>query len=105
MNESLRQEPVSEGAAETSCASAVVADGDDEIASGKAMQFLGSAYKRAITNNNAGPTPVIDVPNVQFELLFPGQPIAAADLRPAGNAGLDLVATSLPLGIQRQILN
>jgi len=67
MNESLRQEPVSEGAAETSCASAVVADGDDEIASGKAMQFLGSAYKRAITNNNAGPTSVIVQKHNSFE--------------------------------------
>ena len=39
--------------------------------------------------------PVIHVPDIQAELFFPGQGVAAVDLRPAGDAGLDLVTAGL----------
>src|SRR5829696_5412055 len=38
---------------------------------------------------------VLHVPDVQLDALVPGQPRAAVDLRPAGNAGLDLKAPPL----------
>jgi hypothetical protein len=39
-----------------------------------------------------GQTLVVHVPRIQFKLLLPSQCIAAINLRPAGYAGLDLVA-------------
>ena len=43
--------------------------------------------------------PVIDIPDVKGELLFPGKRVAALDLRPAGNARLHVVAASLFLRV------
>ena len=38
---------------------------------------------------------VVDVPDVETELLLPRKGVAAVHLRPAGDAGPDLVATRL----------
>ena len=38
---------------------------------------------------------VVDVPDVEAEFFIPRKGIAAVDLRPAGDAGPDLVATRL----------
>lgn len=46
---------------------------------------------------------MIHVPHVQFKLLFPREAVAAIDLSPPGDAGLDLVATALELGIPGQV--
>src|ERR1039457_7346955 len=48
-------------------------------------------------------TPMIHVPHVQFELLFPRKAVASIDLHPPGNTRPHLMTTSLERGVSRQV--
>jgi hypothetical protein len=48
--------------------------------------------------------PVVDVPNVEAELLFPADRIPSVHLCPAGDTGLHFVSAHLLGGVERQIL-
>ena len=47
---------------------------------------------------------VVDVPDIEAELLFPRKGVAAVYLRPAGDAGTNLVAARLFGRISREVL-
>lgn len=46
---------------------------------------------------------VIHIPDIQGELLFPGDGIAPVDLRPAGDTGAQCVASRLLRRVERQV--
>ena len=46
---------------------------------------------------------MVDVPDIVFEFLFPGDGVAAVDLRPACNAGPYLVSAVLEVVVQGQV--
>src|ERR1039458_958284 len=48
--------------------------------------------------------PVVHIPDVKIEFLFPGDRVPAVDLRPAGNAWLNLVTPTLVRAVARQVL-
>lgn len=48
---------------------------------------------------------MIDVPDIELELLLPGNCVPAIDLRPAGDAWTRFVAAGLFRCIERQVLN
>ena len=47
---------------------------------------------------------VIDIPYVEIETFFPGECVATVDLGPTGQAGEDVVATSLMGRVTREVL-
>jgi hypothetical protein len=49
-------------------------------------------------------TPVIDIPSIQFEPPAEGDVLPAVDLRPARDAGLDVVSSGLLRRVMRQVL-
>ena len=49
--------------------------------------------------------PVVYLPDVELELLFPTEAVAAADLRPAGDAGLDFVPPGLLGGVAVEVFH
>lgn len=46
---------------------------------------------------------MVDVPDVEFEFLFPGECVASVDLGPAGESWFHFVAAHLLLGIAREV--
>src|ERR1019366_206060 len=48
--------------------------------------------------------PVVHIPHIRLELLLPSKAVAAIHLRPAGDAGLDLMAAPLERGVSVQVL-
>src|SRR5688500_1749637 len=48
---------------------------------------------------------VLDVPEVEFEFLVPGNRVAAVDLGPAGHAGFYFVPAGLPRGVAGIVLH
>ena len=48
--------------------------------------------------------PIVNVPNIKSELIFPRDVVASVDLRPTGDTGKDSMAASLGRGVAIQIL-
>src|SRR5690606_5348226 len=48
--------------------------------------------------------PVLHVPYIHLQPVFPGECVASIDLRPAGDPGPNLMPPCLAFGIERQVL-